>query len=212
MVKNPDDDARNLIGMFDGTARFYSYIDSQATSQNSILRSKVAKVKAQPFVDPKLSFLDNYRRISAFLSSKFQGWNTDISCIPKGLNQACLGHPEIKDALRNYPVWTIMSDGMFNNMYSPESSMNDFFRQCDMYFGFRPYVILMDVTGAVGSHANAGAERFSGIDNMMYIPSNPALIEKFLTNFKDMDIFDVYTPLQSMFRSNRYELVRQNTL
>jgi len=212
MVKNPDDDARNLIGMFDGTARFYSYIDSQATSANSILRSKVAKTKAQPFVDPKLSFLDNYKRISAFLSSKFQGWNTDISCIPKGLNQACQAHPEIKDALRNYPVWTIMSDGMFNNMHSPEASMNDFFRQCDMYFGFRPYVILMDVTGAVGSSAKAGAGRFSGIDNMMYIPSNPALIEQFLTNFKDMDIFDVYTPLLSLYRSNRYELVRQNTL
>lgn len=212
MVKNPDDDARNLVGMFDGTSRFYSYIDSQATAQNSILRSKVAKTKAQPFVDPKLSFLDNYRRITSFLQSKFQGWNTDISCIPKGLNQACQANPEIKDALRNYPVWTIMSDGMFNNMHSPEASMNDFFRQCDMYFGFRPYVILMDVTGAVGSRANAGADRFSGIDNMMYIPSNPALIEQFLTNFKDMDIFDVYTPLQSMFRSNRYELVRQNTL
>lgn len=212
MVKNPDDDARNLVGMFDGTSRFYSYIDSQATAQNSILRSKVAKTKAQPFVDPKLSFLDNYKRISAFLQSKFQGWNTDISCIPKGLNQACQANPEIKDALRNYPVWTIMSDGMFNNMYSPESSMSDFFRQCERFFGFKPYVILMDVTGAVGSRANAGADRFSGIDNMMYIPSNPALIEQFLTNFNDMDIFDVYTPLQSMFRSNRYELVRQNTL
>lgn len=45
----------------------------------------------------------------------------------------------------------------------------------------------------------------------MYIPSNPAMIEQFLTNFKDMDIYDVYTPLQSIHRSNRYELVRRNT-
>lgn len=97
---------------------------------------------------------------------------------------------------------------MFNNMYSPESSINDFFRKCENYFGFRPYVILMDVVGAQG----AKADQFSGIDNMMYIPSNPALIEQFLTNFRDMDVFDVYTPLQSMYRSNRYELVRQNTL
>ena len=56
------------------------------------------------------------------------------------------------------------------------------------------------------------AERFSGIDNFMYIPSNPGLIEQFLTNFKDMDVFDVYTPLQSIYRSNRYELVREATL
>ena len=212
MIKNPDDDARNLIGMFDGESRFFSYIDSQSTTKNSILRSTVAKTKAQPFVDPKLSFLENYRRITNFLQSKFNGWNTDISCIPKGLNQACQEHPEIKDAIRNYPVWTIMSDGMFNNMYSPEACINDFFRQCENYFGFRPYVILMDVTGADGSYASAGAERFSGIDNMMYIPSNPAMIEQFLTNFKDMDVFDIYTPLLSIYRSDRYALVRENIL
>jgi hypothetical protein len=212
MVKNPDDDARNLVGMFSGESRFYSYIDAQATTTNSLLRSTVAKTKAQPFVDPKLSFLDNYKRISSFLASKFQGYQTDLSCIPKGLAAACAGHPEIKDAIRNYPVWTILSDGMFNHMYSPEASMNDFFRQCEQFFGFRPYVILMDVTGADGPSAKAGAERFSGIDNMMYIPSNPAMIEQFLTNFKDMDVFDVYTPLLSMFRSSRYELVRKNTL
>lgn len=212
MVKNPDDDARNLVGMFSGESRFYSYIDAQATTTNSLLRSTVAKTKAQPFVDPKLSFLDNYKRISNFLASKFQGYQTDLSCIPKGLAAASAGHPEIKDAIRNYPVWTIMSDGMFNHMYSPEASMNDFFRQCEQYFGFRPYVILMDVTGVNGPSANAGAERFSGIDNMMYIPSNPAMIEQFLTNFKDMDTFDVYTPLLSMSRSSRYELVRKNTL
>ena len=210
MCKNPDDDGRNLIGMFDGVSRWYSYIDSQATSKNSIIRSTVAKTKAQPFVDPSKSFLENYDRISRFLVDKFHGWNTDISCIPEGLKLTCDAHPEVLDAVRNYPVWTIISDGMFNNMYSPEACMNDFFRKCENYFGFRPYVILMDITGAQGSHVKA--DHFSGIDNMMYIPSNPALIEQFLTNFKDMDVFDVYTPLLSMYRSNRYEPVRKNTL
>ena len=47
---------------------------------------------------------------------------------------------------------------------------------------------------------------------MIYIPANPAQIEQFLTNFKDIDIFDVYTPLQSLYRSNRYDLVKANTL
>ena len=212
MVKNPDDDARNLIGMFDGVSRWYSHIDSQATSRNSIMRSTVAKTKAQPFVDPSKSFVENYEKISNFLQSKFNGWQTNIGCIPDGLHETCKDRPEIKDAIRNYPVWTIISDGMFNNMYSPEASMNDFFRRCENYFGFRPYVILMDVTGAIGSRGGAGAERFSGIDNMMYIPSNPAMIEQFLTNFRDMDVYDVYTPLQSMYRSNRYQLVRENTI
>ena len=210
LVKNPDDDARNLVGMFSGESQWFSYIDAQSNSKNSLLRSTVAKTKAQPLVDPKLSFLENYQRIYKFLNSKFMGYQTDISCIPEGLNRFCKSNPEVKDALTNYPIWTIMSDGMFNTMYTPEASINDFFRKCENYFGFRPYVILMDVTGAYGK--GAGADRFSGIDNMMYIPSNPAMIEQFLTNFKDMDVFDIYTPLLSMYRSNRYQLVRENTL
>jgi hypothetical protein len=109
-------------------------------------------------------------------------------------------------------VWTIISDGEFNSMYSPEASMADFFRKCEKYFGFRPYVVLMDICVGWRSPESLKADRFSGIDNMLYIPSNPAMIEMFLTNFKDMETFDIYTPLLSMYRSNRYQLVRDNTL
>lgn len=216
LCKNPDDDGRNLIGMFDTSSQWFAHIDSQATSVNSIMRTKVAKTKAMPLVDPAKSFLDNYKTISNFLRDKFNGGCTNISSIVEGLHKACQKSPEILDAIRNYPVWTIISDGEFNNMYSPEASMNDFFRKCEQYFGFRPYVVLMDI--CVG-HCWWGyrpedlkADRFSGIDNMIYIPSNPAMIEQFLCNFRDMDVFDVYTPLLSMYRSNRYELVRKNTL
>ena len=88
--------------------------------------------------------------------------------------------------------------------------MNDFFRRCEQYFGFKPYIIAIDVHPSGRTFTNA--DRFSGIDNIMYIPSNPAQIEQFLTNFRNMDVYDVYTPLQSLHRSNRYELVRANTL
>lgn len=103
--------------------------------------------------------------------------------------------------------------GEWNDMYSPESSINDFFRRCEQYFGFRPYIVAIDVQDpGYRWRGSLKADRFSGIDNMIYIPNNPAMIEQFLTNFKDMDVFDVYTPLLSIYRSNRYELVRQNTL
>ena len=212
LCKNPDDDGRNLIGMFDTSSKWFAHIDSQATSVNSIMRSKVAKTKAQPLVNPDKSFLENYQMISNFLRDKFRGGSTHIDSITEGLRVACQEAPEILDALRNYPVWTIISDGDLNSMYSPEASMADFFRKCENYFGFRPYVVLMDICVGWRSPSFLKADRFSGIDNMIYIPSNPAMIEQFLTNFKDMDVFDVYTPLLSMYRSNRYELVRQNTL
>ena len=87
-------------------------------------------------------------------------------------------------------------------------------RKCENYFGFRPFIVAIDIDNSWygPDRFTERADRFSGIDNMIYIPSNPAQIEQFLTNFKDMDVFDVYTPLQSLYRSNRYDLVRNNVL
>lgn len=214
LVKNPDDDGRNLLGMFNTNSYWYSYIDATAKSTNSIIRKTVTATTVQPFVDPKKSFYDNYQRISRFCEAMFHNGGTNISSIPEGLHKACIRYPEVMDALKAYPVWTIISDGEWNNLYSPEASMNDFMRKCEQYFGFRPFIIAMDIIpkNSWYSPAKLKADRFSGIDNMIYIPSNPAQIEQFLTNFKDMDVYDVYMPLQSLHRSNRYSLVRENVL
>lgn len=88
--------------------------------------------------------------------------------------------------------------------------MNDFMRKCEDYFGYRPFIIAIDAE--YYTFDSVSAERFSGIDNFMYVPGNPEIIEQILTNFKDMDRFDVYTPLQSVYRSNRYEIVRANVI
>ena len=212
LVKNPDDDGRNLHGFFNGRSHWYSHIDASSNSRNRLLRSEVAKVQAKPFVDPKLSFYDNYVNISNFCNAKFQGGCTNISAIPEGLNQICKLNPAVLDALKSYPVWTIISDGEWNNMYSPESSMNDFMARCEKYFGFRPFIVAIDVPSRYYGYEYLKADRFNGIDNMIYIPANPSQIEMFLTNFKDLDVADVYMPLQSIHRSNRYDLVRQFTL
>lgn len=210
LVKNPDDDGRNLVGLFGRDTRWFSYIDKETpNSRNSILRrGSVATTVHKPFVDPTKSFMENYKQISSFLQATFYGGWTDISTLIRSIKQALTGMPQLADAFKAYPVWTIISDGEWNNLPSPEASVNDLLRQCEQVLGFRPYIVAIDVT----RNDRVNAERFSGIDNLMYIPSNPAQIEQLLTNFKDMDVFDVYTPLQSIFRSNRYELVRENTL
>lgn len=214
LCKNPDDDARNLLGFFNNRTHWHSCIDVTTNrTTNSILRTTVAKKEVTPFVDPTKSFYENFVNIHNFCKAVFQGGGTNISAIPEGLKTVCNSYPEVLDALKSYPVWTIISDGEWNNLRSPEASLNDFFRKCENYFGFRPFIVAIDIAdGRWWNPKPTDAEKFSGIDNFMYIPSNPAQIEQFLTNFKDMDVFDVYTPLLSLFRSNRYELVRENTL
>ena len=78
-----------------------------------------------------------------------------------------------------------------------------------MWFGFKPFIVAIDISKYM---LHNDANRFAGIDNMVYIPSNPVLIEQFLMNFNDMDVYDIYAPLQSIYRSNRYDIVRENVL
>ena len=211
LCKNPDDDGRNLLGFFNTNSHWHTCIDRKNNSVNSFIRSETVKVKQTPFVDPKKSFYENYQSIRNFCNAVFQGGGTSISKIPDDLHKECQKNPQILDALKNYPIWTIISDGEWNSLWSPEASMNDFMMKCQRYFGFKPYIVAIDVDGGWGFRS-ASINRFEGIENMIYIPANVAQIEQFLTNFKDMDIMDVYTPLQSLFRSNRYDIVRENVL
>ena len=208
LVKNPDDDARNLIGFFNTNSHWHSFIDQTSSRRNSLLRTQIAQTNTKPLVDPKLSFYDNYQRISKFCDAVYQGGGTRLNSIPQGLEYIINENPELLDTLKEYPVWTICSDGDLNNNWNAHSSMLEFQNDCRRILGYIPFVVMIEIY----RYGNPKASHFEGIENMMYIPGNPAQIEQFLTNFKDIDILDVYTPLLSLYRSNRYELVRANTL
>lgn len=205
LSKNPDADARDMVGLFSRDCRLFNGISSRSTSPNSLMRQTVVKTAKRPLIDGEDTFLNNLKRMKSFLDSQTTFNGTNISSIPDNLNRWTQGDSNRIEELQRYPVWTLISDGNFNNMWSPESSLNDFMRKCENYFGFKPYLILIDVAGGT----SAQVSRFSGIDNVMLVPPNPATIEMLLTNFKDMDTYDVYTPLQSLSRSNRYAPVRK---
>lgn len=207
LMKNPDDVGRSMIGLFSNRCRMFTSIDKEVSAPNSIIKT-VAKKVAKPLINPEDHFLDNVKAMKKFFDAHSTGNGTNISSIPEDLNRWIDGDPVKLEALQQYPVWTLISDGNFNNLGGASSSLNDFFRKCQNYFGFKPFVVAIDVA----TYSSAAIDQFSGIENFMFIPPNPAQIEQFLTNFKDIDIMDVYTPLESMYRSNRYEMVRKNVL
>ena len=209
LVKNPDDDARNLLGFFNTHSHWHSFIDRVSNRNNSLLRNVVAQTNTTPLVDGTLSFFDNYKRISSFCDAVYQGGMTYLNSIPKGLEFIIKENPGMLDEIQKYPIWTICSDGDLNSSYNARSSMLDFQNDCRRVLGYVPFVVIIEINRRGGSFR---VNNFEGIPNMIYIPGNPAQIEQFLVNFNDIEIFDVYTPLQSLYRSNRYELVRQNTL
>lgn len=207
LMKNPDDIGRGLLGYYSRECRLVSTMDTKSDYVNSILRANPVKMPSQGLIKPEEHFLDNLKRMRSFSHSVRTGNLTNISAIPEYLGKAVADNPGLLEQLQNFPVWTIITDGNWNSLPSPEASLNDFFRKCQKYLGYMPYIIAIDV-----SMHSADSKRFSGIDNFMYLPPNPAQIEMLLTNFKDIDIMDVYTPLQSLYRSNRYDLVKVNTL
>jgi len=210
LVKNPDDDARNLIGFFNNRSHWHGFMDKTSSRKNSLLRTQIGQTNVQPLVDPTLSFYDNYQRISKFCEAVYEGGGTYLTSIPNGLKPIIDNNPDFLDTLKQYPIWTICSDGDINNSWDARESFIEFQSLCKKILGYVPFVVMIEIQR--NSYSQLGASKFEGLENIIYIPGNPAQIEQFLTNFKDMDIFDVYTPLQSLYRSNRYELVRANTL
>jgi hypothetical protein len=207
MMKNPDDTGRSLLGLFSTETRMHSHIEGLKRSPNRLLNSATEKVSL-PFYNPELNFKDNLYNMKAFLEANRTGSSTNIGSIPDFIHAWSKGDSSLIEQIQQFPVWTIITDGEWNSMYSPESSLNDFMRKCQLYFGFKPFIIAIDAANGTST----AIDRFSGIENFMYLPANPAQIEMFLTNFKDIDVMDIYTPLLSLFRSNRYEIVRNNTL
>jgi hypothetical protein len=211
LYKNPDDSARSLIGMFNYKTKWVTSISAKTVNRkNSLLNHESVDVTNKPFIEPNKSFVENYKNIRDFILATFEGGGTNISSIAESLAVMAKNSPEIIDSLKEYPVWTIISDGEWNNLSTPKKSMEDFLNKCETYLGFKPFIIAIDV--AEGWCNSSNIDEFSDIENMIYINNNIAQIETFLTHFKDMEAFDVYTPLLSLYRSNRYELVRQNVL
>lgn len=204
LMKNPDNDAKNIIGLFSDRCRMFNGITSVRISVNSLLVQQTKSIARKPLIDTNNHFLDNLRSMESWLQSA-STWNgTNISSVLETLHKWAVDSPGNIEELRKYPIWTFISDGNFNNKASVEASVSDFMRKSENYLGFKPFILLIDV----GSRTSADITRFEGIDNLMMVPPNPASIEMLLTNFRDMDIYDVYTPLLSMYRSKRYAPIR----
>lgn len=111
LVKNPDDDARNLIGFFANSSHWHSFMDSTiGRTPNSLMRQRIAQTNAKPLVDPTLSFYDNYQRISRFCKSVFKGGGTYLNSVIRDLIPIVEENPELLDTLKSYPIWTVVSD------------------------------------------------------------------------------------------------------
>lgn len=98
--------------------------------------------------------------------------------------------------------------GDINNGPSARESILQLQHACKQYLGFVPYLVIVEIR----NWNNYDINHFADLDQVMYIPGKIEIIEQMLSNFKDIDVFDVYTPLLSIYRSNRYEFIRKSVI
>lgn len=207
LMKNPDDSGRSLLGMFSSKTRLFNMMTSKSELVNKLVKSKSKSIR-EDLINPNLHFLDNLQRMRQFVHSQAQPKMTLINTISTYIEDIVLNNPDVKEQLQSFPVWTFISDGNFNSLYTPEASLSSLLRSLEDILGFKPYIIIIDVANT----SSAVIDRFSGIENVMYIPPNPAQIEQFLMNYKDFKVYDIYTPLESIYNSNRYSPIRERVL
>lgn len=90
-------------------------------------------------------------------------------------------------------------------MGSAAASLGEMMGICENKLGFRPYVVLIDVARETSQPITA----FTGVDQVLVCPANPENLNLLLSNFRDAYNFDIYTALQSIAKTNRYDLVDQ---
>ena len=205
LLKNPDDEARSLLAMFDTQCHWFNQITTQSSRPNRFMQGLAKSVK-KPLLDPNKHFIENFQEMTKFIDAKGAGGGTNVSSIAQSITSwmakdegACI------DALSAYPLWIIVSDGEFNNRPSNIQSLGECFKLMENKVGIKPYVLIIDVADS----SSASITNFDGMDNVMMVPPNLANLEQVFTNFKDIDTYDVYTPLLTLSRSKRYAAIRK---
>lgn len=199
-----DDLARNIMIQFDGRAHYYQGID-RIDNSRGITRKASVNVRSTPLYNEKLTFMENVTNIYMWLRATANGGMTNVKSVADLLVDMYRKDPSVIDVIQNYPIWMMFSDGDFNNRPGMAASIGEMLKTMETVFGFRPYVILMDV-----SNGSNKALAFDGVDGVMYLPPSPESVEMLLTNFDPGNVFDIYTPLQAVATTDRYEVIRAN--
>jgi hypothetical protein len=113
------------------------------------------------------------------------------------------------ETIQKYPVFVVVSDGDMNSDSSAAKSLMDFQMKMRQWFNWEGVIVIW----AVNTGRSGGASKFESCENVVhYNGVNASIINTIFSKIHDLDIIDVYTGIKSLFESNRYDLIKQNTL
>lgn len=204
LLKNPDEDLQQMFIRFDSTCDIVTSGQAvQTLGANRFMSTSSTVVKK--LVDPKLKFSENFNEVGKYTLTKGQ---THFNTVANELKRWVALDESSKsmkiEMINKYPVWLVVSDGDMNNSHDAGSSMREFQMIMKQNFGWEGIVVVWDVKAP-----NNNRNSFENLENVIYYSgTNPSVLNTIFKNIHDLDVVDVYTPLKSLYSSNRYQPVR----
>ena len=208
MLKNPSTEMDNILVNFGDTCEIFTDNSKVEAKSNRFMQGNMVTVPK--LIDRTKDFAWNYSNLLNFLQPRNQG--THLSCVAERFKTWIESDPALKsnkiEQLQSILVWVVVSDGDLNSDSSAGESMRRF-QSILEHYGCNPVVVVIDVATSNRSKSNV----FENCPNVIhYFGWNIGVVNQIFSNLHDLDVIDVYTELKSLWQSNRYEVIRQNTL
>lgn len=204
LLKNPSEELSSFFVRFDDRCEVIHDKSMGIEKANRFMQGK--EVLVEKLIDKKEDFTSNYNRVSTHIMAR---GGTSFNTVSRGLKDWASSSPEMKsqriEHINKYPVFLVISDGDMNNASNPAESMRQFKQEMLQFFGWDGVVVVWDVK----QQERQPVSKFENIENVIYFGGfNEGILNQVFCNLSDIDVIDVYTPLLSLYRTNRYEPVR----
>jgi len=204
LLKNPDSDGSKFFIRFATSSDVVSDNGYGIDKANRFMTGK--EIRVDKLVDKTKNFRWNYDNIEKYITCN---GSTNFDSVSKGLfdwtKQDQSQESMRVEMIKKYPVFLVVSDGDMNNDRNAGASMAKFQQDMRQWFGWEGVVVVWDVTTRPECES-----KFNGLENVIhFFGFNASIINQIFSNIHDLEIIDVYTPLNSLHKSNRYEPVRE---
>lgn len=211
MLKNPDPEVDSMVWVFGNTADVITDKSKGSMSTNRFMQGREMTVNR--LIDRTKPFSWNLDNVSAVTRNRNEGTSVNQIAIKvekwikDGGTVSEMEHR--KEWLSKYPVFLIVSDGAFNNAGSEAQSIAQFQQKMRQIAGWEGVIVVWDVD----IHNQKPTTAYDGLENVIHYNGwNLGIVNTIFSKIHDLDVIDVYTPLKSLWLSNRYELVKKNIL
>lgn len=209
LLKNPDPELGQMFITFDDKADMIVSKNSSRVKDghNRYMSDRVTTVDY--VTDRTKTFMENYNNISKYI---YSGSSTKLDSVALSMRNWVMSATEDeregrREMINRYPVFLVVSDGDINNSGNATQSVQKFMMDMRQFFGWNGVLVIWDTKdGSVSDERN----KFEGIENVMYFGKcNAQILTQIFSNIHDLDVIDVFEPLNSIHKSTRYQPVRE---